>query len=148
MKYVKDQDYAFIIHKHHTPEMIKAQNDKSRRETFVFDRFVRNDAYFDPKTGMDGEAILRGIQFLPIDLYKSDAKYFLPEEKGIRMPFLSLAGLGDTVAQKIVEVRGAGEIFSVDELRRKAGLSKTILEMLRSYGVFRGMQEDDQFSFF
>ena len=57
-------------------------------------------------------------------------------------------GLGDTVAQKIVEVRDAGEIFSVDELRRKAGLSKTILEMLRSYGVFRGMQEDDQFSFF
>ena len=94
------------------------------------------------------EAILRGIRFLPIDLYKSDAKYFLPEEKGIRMPFLSLAGLGDTVAQKIVEVRDAGEIFSVDELRRKAGLSKTILEMLRSYGVFRGMQEDDQFSFF
>ena len=47
-----------------------------------------------------------------------------------------------------VEVREAGEIFSVDELRRKAGLSKTIIEMLRSYGVFEGMQENDQFSFF
>ena len=94
------------------------------------------------------EAMLRGIRFLPIDLYKSDAVYFLPEEGGIRMPFLSLAGLGDTVAHKIVEVREAGEIFSVDELRRKAGLSKTILEMLRSYGVFEGMQENDQFSFF
>jgi DNA polymerase-3 subunit alpha (Gram-positive type) len=94
------------------------------------------------------EAILRGIRFLPIDLHKSDAVYFLPEEGGIRMPFLSLAGLGDTVAHKIVEVREAGEIFSVDELRRKAGLSKTIVEMLRSYGVFAGMQENDQLSFF
>ena len=94
------------------------------------------------------EAMLRGIRFLPIDLYKSDARYFLPEEGGIRMPFLSLAGLGDTVANKIAEVRELGEIVTVDELRRKAGLTKTIVEMLRSYGVFEGLQETDQFSFF
>ena len=94
------------------------------------------------------EAILRGVRFLPLDLQKSDSVYFLPEEEGIRMPFLSLAGLGDTVARKIVAVREEGEIFSVDELRRKAGLSKTVIEMLRSHGVFDGMQENDQFSFF
>ena len=64
------------------------------------------------------------------------------------MPFLSLAGLGDTVAAKIVETREAGEIFSVEELRRKAGLSKTIVELLRARGVFAGLQETDQYSFF
>ena len=64
------------------------------------------------------------------------------------MPFLSLAGLGDTVANKIVEVREEGEIFSVEELRRKAGLSKTIVELLRSRGVFGGLQETDQYSLF
>ena len=94
------------------------------------------------------EAILRGIRFLPIDLHRSDAKYFLPEPEGIRMPFLALAGLGDTVAAKIVEVREAGEIFSVEELRTKAGLSKTIVELLRSRGVFGGLQETDQYSLF
>ena len=94
------------------------------------------------------EAILRGVKFLPIDLYKSHSRYFLPEAEGIRMPFLALAGLGDTVANKIVEVREEGEIFSVEELRRKAGLSKTIVELLRSRGVFGGLQETDQYSFF
>ena len=94
------------------------------------------------------EAILRGVKFLPIDLYKSHSRYFVPETDGIRMPFLSLAGLGDTVANKIVEVREEGEIFSVEELRRKAGLSKTIVELLRSRGVFGGLQETDQYSLF
>ena len=94
------------------------------------------------------EALLRGVKFLPIDLYRSDAKYFLPDEGAIRMPFSSLAGLGDTAAAKIVEVRKAGEIYSIDELRRKAGLSKTIIEMLREHGVLRGLSETEQFSFF
>ncbi len=94
------------------------------------------------------EALLRGVKFLPVDLYRSDAKYFLPDGGGIRMPFSSLGGLGDTAAAKIVEVREAGEIYSIDELRRKAGLSKTIIELLREQGVLRGLSETEQFSFF
>ncbi len=94
------------------------------------------------------EALLRGIRFLPIDLYKSDAKAYLPENGAIRMPFSSLGGLGDTAAARIVELREAGEIYSVEELRRKAGLSKTIIELLRANRVLDNLSETDQFTFF
>ncbi len=94
------------------------------------------------------EALLRGIRFLPIDLYKSDAKAYLPENGAIRMPFSSLGGLGDTAAAKIVELRETGEIYSVEELRRKAGLSKTIIELLRANHVLDNLSETDQFTFF
>ena len=42
---------------------------------------------------MVNEMYERGYEFLPIDLYKSDAKYFKIEDGKIRPPFLSIAGL-------------------------------------------------------
>jgi hypothetical protein len=38
------------------------------------------------------EAMARRIKFLPVDLYKSDERYFLPENGAIRMPFNIAAG--------------------------------------------------------
>lgn len=40
------------------------------------------------------EMNLRGIKFLPVDLYKSDVRRFLIEDGNIRCPFISLPGLG------------------------------------------------------
>ncbi len=94
------------------------------------------------------EAMLRGVKFLPIDLYRSDATAFLPEDGAIRMPFLSLGGLGETAAAKIVAARDSCEIFSIEELRNKAALSKTVVELLRTHGVLKGLSETAQFSFF
>ena len=94
------------------------------------------------------ESLARGVQYLPVDLYKSDAKMYLPENGKIRVPFSSLAGLGETAAQKIVEARKDGEIFSVDELRTRAGLSKSVIELLRSNGALEGLSETNQFTFF
>ncbi len=93
------------------------------------------------------EAMARGIEFLPVDLKRSHAFKFLPEgEKGIRMPFNSLPGLGDTAAQKIMEVCADGELLSVDDLRSRAGLSKTVIEILRRSGVFKGLSQTNQVS--
>ena len=95
-----------------------------------------------------GECLARGIRFLPPDLKQSDATLFLPENGMIRMPFNSLSGLGDTAAQKIVEARSAGEIFSVEDLRQRAGLSRAVIDVLRSAGVLNGLTETNQISFF
>ena len=95
-----------------------------------------------------GECLARGIRFLPPDLKKSDAAYFLPESGMIRMPFNSLSGLGDTAAQKIVEARDAGEIWSVEDLRQRAGLSRAVIDVLRGAGVLDGLTETNQLSFF
>ncbi len=94
------------------------------------------------------EALARGIQFLPVDLYKSDAAAFLPENGKIRLPFASLGGLGETAAQKIVEARGEGEFFSIEELRERAQLNKSVVEILTRNSVLDNLNETNQFSFF
>ena len=94
------------------------------------------------------EALARGVKFLPVDLMKSDFKAFLPENGKIRMPFNSLPGLGDTAAEKIVEARDSEEIYSIQQLREKAGISKAIIELLRRNGVLDGLTETNQLSLF
>ncbi len=93
------------------------------------------------------EAMARGVKFLPVDLYKSHAFKFLPEgDDGIRMPFNSLPGLGETAAQKIMEVCAEGELLSVEDLRTKAGLSKTVVEILDRSKVFGKLSRTNQLS--
>ena len=94
------------------------------------------------------EALARGVQFLSVDLRRSDAKAFLPENGKIRMPFNSLPGLGDTAADKIIEARENFEIYSVEDLRRRTGISKTVVEILRRNRVLDGLSETNQFSMF
>ena len=94
------------------------------------------------------EAMARGVEFLGVDLQKSHASAFLPENGKIRMPFNSLPELGDAAAEKIVETRDKYEILSIEELRLKAGLSTKIIEILRRNKVLDKLTETNQLSFF
>ncbi len=94
------------------------------------------------------EAYARGIGFLPVDLYKSDAFAFLPENGKIRLPFSSLNGVGEIAAKKIMEVRDEGNLFSVEELRQRSQISKTVVEVLQKGGVLKDLSETNQISFF
>ncbi|MBR2612648.1 MAG: PolC-type DNA polymerase III, partial [Clostridia bacterium] len=94
------------------------------------------------------EAMARGIKFLGVSLKKSDSRYFLPENGQIRMPFNSLPGLGDTAAEKIAEVRDKFDIYSVQDLRERTGISKAVIEILRRNHVLDDLTETNQFSFF
>jgi DNA polymerase-3 subunit alpha (Gram-positive type) len=82
------------------------------------------------------EAMARGIRFLPVDLYKSQATEFTIEEEGIRMPFSVLSGVGENAAYNIVKARDEGDILSQEEFRVKAGISTTVCELLNKEGVF------------
>lgn len=93
------------------------------------------------------ECYARGIRFLGVDLEKSDAYVFLPEAGGIRLPFLSLNGLGESAAIKIVEERKKESFFSVEDLRTRAGLTKSVIEILRRNGVLDNLNETDQLTF-
>jgi len=93
------------------------------------------------------EAMARGIKFLPVDLYRSSSFMFLPEDGMIRMPFSSLPGLGESAAKKIEEAREE-ELFSQEELKERAGLSKSIMELLNQNGVLKGLSLTNQISLF
>lgn len=95
------------------------------------------------------EALLRGLNFAPADLYASDAQRFLIVEEGsLRPPLVSLAGLGAAAAQSICEARAQGPFTSVEDLRSRTRLSRAVIEVLRSYGTLAGLPETDQMSLF
>lgn len=94
------------------------------------------------------EAMARGVVFMNVDLKKSDATAFLPEDGKIRMPFNSLPGLGDTAAEKIMQARREYDLFSVEELRLRTGISKSVVEILRRNHVLDSMTETNQLTLF
>ena len=91
----------------------------------------------------------RGLSFLPIDLYKSDAKKFLIEDGKIRPPLNSIAGLGTIAAENIQRAREEGGNFmSIEELKLRAGIGKSTVEMLKLANCLKGMTESNQMSLF
>lgn len=94
------------------------------------------------------EMYARGINFLPVDLYKSEASKFQITSEGIRPPLTSLQGLGGAAAQNIVEARKEGEFLSQDELRIRAKVSKAVVEILQQAGCLSNMPESNQLSLF
>jgi DNA polymerase III subunit alpha, Gram-positive type len=94
------------------------------------------------------EMYARGINFLPVDIYKSDAVKFHIMPEGIRPPLNALQGLGTAAAQNIVEARKDGEFLSMDELRIRSKISKAVIEILQQQGCLEGMSESNQLSLF
>ena len=101
-----------------------------------------------PVLQLVNEIFARGIKFLPINIKKSDASAFEPEDGKIRMPFSALSGLGENAAANIVAARDEEPFFSVEDLQIRAKLTKSVVEVLRSNGVLEGLDETDQISFF
>lgn len=94
------------------------------------------------------EMYARGIKFLPIDIYKSDAIKFQITPSGILPPLNALQGLGTAAAQNMVEARKGEPFGSIDELRIRAKISKAVVEMLQKNGCLNGMHESNQVSLF
>ncbi len=92
------------------------------------------------------EMYKRGLNFLKVDLYKSEATKFKIEEDGIRPPLNALQGVGDNAAKSIVECRVNGEFISKEDLRLRSKVSKTVIETLDNHGCLEGMQESNQLS--
>ncbi len=101
-----------------------------------------------PTLQLVNECMARKIRFLPIDIEKSHSYAFLPENGAIRMPFSALPGLGENAAQNIIAAREEEKFFSVDDLRIRAKLTKSVIEILRKNGVLDHLSETDQLTFF
>ncbi|HHT42828.1 MAG TPA: PolC-type DNA polymerase III [Firmicutes bacterium] len=94
------------------------------------------------------EAMVRGVRFLPVDLYKSAAQAFLIEDDALRPPFASLQGVGASAAASIVQARQDGEFISVEDLRQRSGVTKAVIEAMRLHGCLEGLPETNQLTLF
>jgi len=92
----------------------------------------------------------RDLKFLPVDIYKSAAFDFKIENGKIRLPFASLGGVGETASANIAALRDASdmEVITVEDIQKKAKLTKTVMEALKRSKVFGDMPETDQISLF
>ena len=94
------------------------------------------------------EMLCRGIEVLPVDVYKSAAKKYVVEDGKIRIPFNAVQGLGETAAISLEKAAKEGEFLSWDDIREKTSVSKTVMETLGELGALRDIPKSRQMSLF
>ena len=93
--------------------------------------------------------LVRGYEFLPIELGKSRGSKYVVEDGKVRLPFSSLKGLGGAAADALEKVTIHGEEYiSVEELQQASGVGSSILDRLRQVGALGDLPESSQVSFF
>ena len=95
------------------------------------------------------EMLQRGYEFLPVRIGKSRAKVYVVEDGKIRLPFMALKGLGDSVANALEKATMHGQTYlSADELQTETGASSAVMEILSSIGALGDLPKSNQVSFF
>ena len=90
----------------------------------------------------------RGFNFLPIDIYKSDAIRFKVEDGSIRPPLNSIAGMGQVASFGIQEARKKGEFISKQDIKKRGKVGDAAIALLDKFGCLEGMSETNQMSLF
>ena len=94
------------------------------------------------------EMLARGIEVLPVDLYKSDSYKYIVENGKIRLPFASLSGVGVSAAQSLQDAAKDGEYLSIDDVQIRSKVTKAVIETLEEAGILKNLPQSNQMSFF
>ncbi len=93
------------------------------------------------------EMYVRGLSFVPMDLYESDATKFLLCDGGILPPLATIPKLGDNAAKSIAEARKGGRFETVEDIYERTSIGKTVVDLLKENGVLRDIPETRQVTF-
>ena len=104
------------------------------------------DAYRDMKVVQEMHA--RGFEFVPIDIFSAQSRSFQIVDGKIMPSLNSIDGLGEKVADAIVEAAKDGPFLSKDDFRQRSKASKTIVDMLSDLGLLGNLPETNQISLF
>ena len=95
------------------------------------------------------EASARGMKFTDIDLYNSEATVWKADgDNNIIPPFTAIDGLGETVAQNIVEERKKKDFMSIEDFQTRCKISGTLIDKLKVMGILKDLPESSQITLF
>ena len=95
------------------------------------------------------EATARGIKFLNVDLYESEATTWkVKNDTEIYPPFSSIEGLGGTVAENIVKERDIKPFLSKEDVQTRGKVSKTLIDRMNEMGILKDLPDSNQLSLF
>ena len=94
------------------------------------------------------EMYARGIEFMPIDLYRAKAKQFLIIDGKLMPSFASIDGLGEKAADAIELAAKDGKFLSLDDFRERTKVSKTVIDLMNDLGIFGDLPRSNQLSLF
>ncbi len=94
------------------------------------------------------EMYARGFEFLPIDIYKSQATKFQIIDGKLLPPFSSIDGMGEKAADAVEMAAKNGPFLSKDDFRQRTKVSKTVIDLMADLGVLGDMPESNQLSLF
>ena len=90
----------------------------------------------------------RGYEFLPIDIYHSQATKFQIVDGKLLPPFSSIDGMGDKAADAVEMAAKDGPFLSKDDFRQRTKVSKTVIDLMDDLGLFGDLPESNQLSMF
>ena len=94
------------------------------------------------------EMYARGFEFLPIDLYESQATKFIIKDGKLLPPFSSIEGMGGIAAEALYDEAAKGKFMSRDDIRQRAKVSQTTLDTMADLGLLGDLPMSNQLSIF
>ena len=95
------------------------------------------------------EMAARHIRVSEFDLYKSKGLTFgVEDDKTIIPPFITIDGLGETVAKNIEAEAQKRPFISIEDFQSRCKVSQTLIDKMRAMGIFKGIPESSQLSLF
>jgi DNA polymerase-3 subunit alpha (Gram-positive type) len=107
---------------------------------------AEQDSYKDMR--LVDEMYARGFEFVPIDIYKADARYFQIVDGKLMASFNSIEGMGDQAAENLAIAAKQGKFMSLDDIKTRGKVPQKVIDSMVEMGILDGLPQSNQYSLF